>query len=487
MKARLRVNQRIMSKRKNKHGLKILFTLLSGLIIAGCGQRQLMSASGNMKYQLRAGNVQGALATVHRAKQSGAYKEQDRVMYWMNEGMLLHMLGKYQASTASLQKAERRSDQLFTKSIRKGIKATFTSEASTDYEGQDYEKVMLNVVKAFNFLCANQIEGALVEARKINEKLVYFNSKYRHKNVYNQDAFAHWLMGMLFEIERSYDDARIAYQKSIEIYERDFSRNYGISPPPYVYEDLMRVARINGDKDLLAQYASKYQSRGATGKSADMLRSHGEIVLFHLNGEGPTKRDYFINCYFRNAVNWFCDARPGGDFLVQNRIRILPGYTTIKIAFPRLMLHPPRVRSLTIRARNNTGVSVTAEPISRIALKVFRDQTGRVFKNAVKRAVVKALTQKAAGMAGKAVGGKKYGSALGLLARLTTSVANQASEEADKRTWTTLPSRIDVARVFATPGVQTLEIQTSNGGFYRFPNVRVQAGKRTFITYWTVP
>ncbi|PIE19524.1 MAG: hypothetical protein CSA65_02015 [Proteobacteria bacterium] len=454
------------------------------VMLAACGQNRMVRSTAVMRGKLIAGDWNGALATLRQGKTSGDYKEQDRVMYWMNEGMLLHLLGRYKESTDVLQKAERRSEELFTKSIRKSIKAKFTSEAATDYQGEDYEKVMINVVKALSFMNANKMSGALVEARKINEKLTYFNSKYQKKNVYNQDGFAHWLMGLLFETEKSYDDARIAYMKAIKLYEGHFGGKFGIAPPPYIYEDLMRVTIMNNDTDLLPKFKATYGPKGGTGATVAALKRKGEVIVFHLNGEGPTKSDFFINCIFRNALQWFCDGRPGGEFIQRKRIVLSrPGYTALKIAFPRLHLHRPRIRTLTINVGGAMGESVPAEPINPIAAKTFRDKTARVFKNAIIRAITKVLTQKAAGAAGKAVGGKS----LGFLAKLTTSVINQATEEADKRTWTTLPARIDVARVFARPGVHQVQLRTSDGRSVTIPNIKVKAGKRVFITYRTIP
>lgn len=455
------------------------------VVVAGCGQAKMMQSTGIMRQKMIMGDWPGALATLHQAKKSGAFKEQDRVMFWMNEGMLLHLLGRYDESTAVLEKADKRVAELFTKSISKNLKAAFTSEGATDYQGEDYEKIMINVIKALNFMNANKLPGALVEARKINAKLLFYNAKYKTKNVYNQDAFAHWLMGLLFETEKSYDDARIAYAKAIQVYEGNYYGNYSMQPPPYLYEDLLRIARLNNDNDLLAQYKAKYGNRPgqAGGATADTLKTSGEVVVFHLNGEGPTKSDYFINCIFKSAVRWFCDGEPGGEFITRKTITLTrPGFTAVKIAFPRLHVHPTTAR-LLVSVAGASGESVVAEPLSRIAVKVFRDHTGRIFKNAIIRGVTKALTQAAAGAVGKKVGG----GLLGFLSKTAVGVANQATEEADKRTWTALPAHIDVARVFAPPGTHNIELRTTTGRVLTIPNIKVEAGKRVFITYRTIP
>ncbi|MBW2736533.1 MAG: hypothetical protein JRH20_29445, partial [Deltaproteobacteria bacterium] len=114
---------------------------------------------------------------------------------------------------------------------------------------------------------------------------------------------------------------------------------------------------------------------------------------------------------------------------------------------------------------------------------VFRDRTARVFKNAILRAITKALTQAAAGAVGKKAGG----GGLGWLAKTVVGVANQATEEADKRIWSTLPGRIEVARAWVTPGTHMVSLQLPNGRVANIPNVKVEAGKRVFITFRSIP
>ena len=464
-----------------KSGRWIAFGFTLMFLGSGCGQAQMVKTTGQVRQRMAASDYQGALVVLQNAKKGGAFKEQDRVMYWMNEGMLLHLLGQYERSFEVLQNAERRSEELFTKSLKKNIKAAFTSEAATDYPGEDYENVLVNVLKAFNFLAGGKVAPALIEARKINEKLVYYNSKYEKKSVYNQDAFAHWLMGLLFELEGSLDDARIAYEQALKTYKGDFLAQYGLGAPAYLEEDLMRVIRRNGDADLLTKYQGQYK---ATGASAELLKTKGEVILFHLNGEGPNKSDYFINCIFKGVANWYCDGEPGGEFIARKQIALTrPGYTALKIAFPRLHVRPPQNPFITMSVGGVQVRSEVALPINQIASKAFRDKTGRVFKNAIIRAVTKALTQAAAG----AVGNKAGGKGLGWLASRTMSVVNQASEEADKRAWTTLPAQLEVARAWVAPGVHHATLQLPNGRMATIPNIKVEAGKRVFITFRTFP
>jgi uncharacterized protein len=400
----------------------------------------------------------------------------------MNEGMLLHLTGHYDESNKVLETCEERTKELYTKSISKEVTATFTSDAAKDYEGEDYEKVMINVIKALNYLALGNIESALVEARKINDKLALYNTKYEHKNVYNQDAFAHWLMGLLFEMERSYDDARIAYVKALEVYKTDFAGNYGSRIPTYLPEDAVRAALESGDKETADSLRGEYGAE--LGKTLDEMKTKGEIVLVHFNGEGPSKSDYFIDCYFKDALNWWCSGEPGGEFMKKTTITIPADGTVVKVAFPELHIHEPVNPSITMTVAGVSGSSEEALPLSRIAIKTMADRMHRIFKDAVKRVIVKTLTTKGAGAVGEKSTGSKE---LGWIAETATSVTMQATEEADKRAWITLPSRIEISRAIVPPGTYTVDLRLPQGTAPSIPNVKVEAGKRTVLTYYTIP
>lgn len=460
--------------------------LLAGVLFfaTACGQTKMVAVTKKMRQLMQEQNHVGALALLRKSK-NDAYEKNDQVVYQMEEGMLLHLTGNYKDSNKVLDIAEQRTKELFTKSVGKGIKAAFSSEAATDYPGEDYEKVLINVVKAFNYLGMNNYEGAMVEARKINEKLKEFNTKYDQKNVYSQDAFALWLTGRLFEMEGTYDEARISYSKALKVYTEDFSGNYGMKVPSYVVEDLARAAIMENNTEELEKLRTQYGAQyGADlGKTAEEIKTKGEVVLFHLNGEGPTKSDYVISCWFLSAANWRCDGEPGGKFIKKTTITIPSGGTVIKLAFPELHIHlPPRfpVAMKIGSAKANTEI---AYPLSEIAEKTLRDKTGRIWKDAIVRAITKTLTSTAAGAIGEKAGGKAFG----WLAKTATSAVFQALEEADKRTWSTLPARIDIARAFVEPGTFDLMLELPNGKMAMAKGIKVEAGKRAFVTLRTLP
>ena len=136
----------------------------------------------------------------------------------------------------------------------------------------------------------------------------------------------------------------------------------------------------------------------------------------------------------------------------------------VKIAFPELHVHAPRSPHAVLEAGPAHAATSPALPISEIAVKTMADKMHRIFRDAIIRVIAKTAASKGAGAAGQAAGGGGAGGKLaGWLAEKGTSAAMQAMEEADKRAWTTLPARIDVARLWVKPGTHNISIGMPGG------------------------
>lgn len=466
----------------------LLLAIASALLVVtpACGQWRMVDTNARVREHSRAGHYQQALSVLQERKQK-SYKQQDAVLYWMNEGMLLHLLGRHRDSIAAFHRAERRSEQLFTRSISRRVQATFTSDGALDYQGDDHEKVLLNVFKALNFLAVHDREGALVEARKINRKLAYFNTVYKqHQNSYREDAFAHWLMGILFEIEGSLDDARIAYEHAYRVYRGPFGERYGLAVPDFLAEDLARAAEGTSETERLADLRTETMEP-YLGRTSDLLRTHGEIILIHLNGEGPEKTDQEITCGFQRGVPTGCDHEPGESGLIGKKLVAGAERDTVTVAFPKVVTQAPSVQSIALEVGARRSHSQVVLPINWIAEETMRDKLPRVFMSAVLRAVAKASSRKAAAGAKQRLASRDKGTGLlGAALELGTDVATSWTEEADKRTWTTLPGRIEIARLWLPAGTHELYVRLPNGEQRSLQSVRIVAGQRVFLTHRTM-
>ena len=106
-----------------------LFNLLLILLLAtttGCATYALHTH--DFRTQLAGGHFEQALSSL-----KGVDKKTNRLLYHMENGLVEHYRGQFQASNKHFETAERLSDRLFTRSLSKEIASFVTNDAVRSY------------------------------------------------------------------------------------------------------------------------------------------------------------------------------------------------------------------------------------------------------------------------------------------------------------------------------------------------------------------
>jgi hypothetical protein len=399
--------------------------LLSGFLLFSCAP--------SLKYYTKVDEYllnQEFDSAWHLARENTkTFDKLNAVIYYLNEGILAHFACRYSESNQSLAKAESIMDELYTKSVSKHIASYIINDKTIPYRGEDFESALVNLFMAMNYVGLGSLEDALVEARKIDNKLNMFNAQYEDdkKNVYREDAFIRFLMGVLYEAEGEINDAYISCWKAENIYKNDYIRNYGVSPPVFLIENLLTLSRELDFHEEFRKIQNEYN---------DVLfinpiekKSLAEIFFIHYNGLGPVKVEAF--------------------FPVP-----MPDNYVAKIAYPEFNKRRYRVSNSRIYLENlSTSCSYIfetelMEDIASIAVMNLKNRINRIKAKAIARATAKYLTARQAYKAAKRQGGEL----LGLLVQAASQAASWASEQADVRHWRLLPAEIRVGRILIPPG-----------------------------------
>ena len=394
-------------------------------------------------------------------KSKGVYGIRNSVLYYLDRAMVLHLAGRYAESNAFLERAESRMEDLYTKSVTSEAGAMLTNDNLLPYEGEDFEKVMVNVIGALNYVYLHQWDDALVEARKVDHKLNTLNDKYEKKNVYKEDAFARYLSGLLYEVKYEYNDAFIAYRKAYETY-GVYEQDYGTGVPPPLPGDLLRLTDSLHLDEEYNYYSNIFSD--TSWVTQDQMTRDGEIIFISLDGHAPVKTDYFIDAPVPDSKG---------------------GIYHLRIALPKFVIQPDELEYVEVKLFDSAGSVASqemflAEDIAAIAVKDLEDRIGRITAKAIARAAAKYL---ASLEVRKQVKDDPFAD---FLVKLGTNIYTIASEQADKRSWQTLPAQIRMARLAVPPGSYTL-VAEYYGGNHRllmkksYP-VTVQAGEKTFLS-----
>ena len=187
--------------------------------------------------------------------------------------------------------ADRLDQELYTQSLTVQASTFIINDLTAPYRGEDFESVLLNLFLSLGYARRGMMEDALVEARKVDSKLASINNQYPadEKNVYKEDAFVRWLMGMMYEAEpgsANLNDAYVSYRKAVELYEEDYRTNYGVGTPSLLKEDYLRLARWMGGDD----WKSARKSIGDLPfKTLEDRGKLATLVFIHFNGKSPVK------------------------------------------------------------------------------------------------------------------------------------------------------------------------------------------------------
>jgi hypothetical protein len=204
-----------------------------------------------------------------KKQENRLYPDRNRLLHEIDMGMISHYDGDYSASSEQLQEGERIIEELFTQSVTLEVASFITNDTVKEYAGEDYEDVYLNLFNSLNYYHRGNLDGALVEIRKMNQKLVWLPDKYSAQNsqlmdyiplILDDTAFPHQeasaftdsvfarYLGMLFW--RGYgnpDSARIDYEY-MEAAHGSFSQVYGNPLPGTASQELdipAGMARLN--------------------------------------------------------------------------------------------------------------------------------------------------------------------------------------------------------------------------------------------------
>lgn len=400
-----------------------------------------------------------------------------RVLYFMNRGMVLFMLGQHEESNHFFNLADYYTED-FQKNIGSEALALISNPMVRPYRPEDFEAIMIHYYKALNFIALKDFESALVECRRVNLRLLEFNEKYKaHKNKYARDAFAHNLMGIIYQAAGDYNNAFIAYRNALEIYERDYSELFNVAPPQQLKEDLLLSARMIGFNTELRFYEEQF------GLSAtDIIRNEGDLVYIWMNGLGPVKAEWSLNLTnmgVSNGAMLFGSDELGTSFPIflgsqsQTQQAQFQNLSIIRVAFPKYTERPPMYHGAMLRYNQDSYPLEMAQNINKIAFQSLKDRMLReIGSNVLRLATKQAMEQLS----------RNENENLGAI----VSIVNAMTEKADTRNWQSLPYALHYTRVPLSAGEHTLmlEQQRLGGGVSSDSiNVSIQKGETTFQIY----
>jgi len=309
--------------------------------------------------------------------------------------------------------------------------ALLTNDSAIGYIPPAYEMSMLHSYKALNYVYKRDIESALVEIRRANKVQVdallgnqsefdnavaqaqqhYPDMDNLTRSVKNgfQNAYTFYLSGLLYETAKQGDDAYIDYKKALEIQPNN----------QYLQQDILRLAKQQGFADDYKQFKRQF------GEVNTIDKNQGEVVILFEQGLIPKQHEFKLR---------------------------LPIYTSQGDARFYSLAMPVYINNAYSSAVNNIKVNNQVLALSplvhleALAAKTLEQQVAARVSRQILRLVAKEKMR------------AELARSAGDVGNILANLYNLASEQADTRSWLTLPNQISLARSAVKAGEHTLNV-----------------------------
>ncbi|MDR1174377.1 MAG: hypothetical protein LBK83_02740 [Treponema sp.] len=399
-----------------KQAAPVLILLLLLNSCSSAPQRRVDELAEQEQYLEAADNLEE-----HKRK---LYRNIDKPLYYLDKGMLTHYGGLTGESIELLQTGERAIEEAFATSITQEIGTFLVNDNVREYDGEDYEDIYINTFNALNYYRQGDMEGALVEIRRMNNKIRYLSTKYGTavSNLqryalengteippsdignmqFSDSALARYLGLLFYRGERLFDDARIDRE--------GLKLAFANSPSVYNYPV---PASVDGELEI--------------------PQGHARLNVIAFTGFSPVKE----------AVT----------------LRIPIGLTNyVKISLPRMVSRPSRIREVEIVLDDGRRERLELlEDIEAVARETFKAKENMIYLKTIVRAIVKSL----ASYAWDAAADETEDGAVSLvfsILGLTNRIYAEASEQADLRVSRYFPGKAWICGVNLLPGTYSFTV-----------------------------
>ncbi len=386
----------------------------------------------------------------------------DGLLYAQEAGRVAQVSGDFDSSKTYYEQAIKAYQAFDDRAVISASDLTATASSlvlndnAIPYRGPGYERIMVHQYQAFNYLFAGDAQGALIEVRRSNQLQTSEQNRYQKSQSSVQamangtidaemnklgsaagtvtssflNAYSYYTTGLLHELLGEPNDAYIDYRKAAQITPNN----------KYLQQDLVRLA-----KQLSMPQYDEFKRRW--GDAVLPKEGQGQVVMVVERGFVPEKQSLTVP--FTIHGNW----------------------QTVSLA-----TYQPNRQAIQPSIIQGLGTVLKAEPIANIdALAI----------NALKEDLPGALVRQAARvytkseMARSVESSSKRRNNEADAAAILMQIFNVVTEQADRRSWLTLPSQAQIARKYIEPGEYQVRLGNSQAA-----KIDVKPNRATLI--WVI-
>ena len=422
--------------------------------LVGCGGHTARTLA--MRTALDEGDAPDAIKSLNKEldvdkdTQLPANIKGDNALLVLDRGSIQQSIVKFDLSKQDFEAADKAIDMLdLAHNAGDSIGEYVFSGDSGKYQSPPYEKLMINTLDMLNYLEQKDLNGALVEARRLSVIQKYYKDtlKQPENPVLGLGSL---LAGFTYEKSGETDEALRYYDEVLGF------RSYGGNDT--IEAGIARAA-------LAGQYRSPHLNAAiAHHPEAATPDDSGEVLFVVGYGRVPHKIPQRIPIGL--ALTLFAGDINPTNAAAANKLAAQGLVTWVN--FPTLGRGQG---SYAVPSVQIDSGSVGLQEAVNIEAQV-RDEWKKIEGKIIVSAITRLIARTALGQGIQTAAGRN--SVLGLVASLGTQATLTALDTPDTRSWETLPARVAVARVRLPAGRHKLALNVR--GWTRTQEVVVQKG-----------
>lgn len=447
------------------HRLLVMSAMITILLLSGCATYTQKSAALRERYNSADFVAAEVMAEDGIAAETGVAKELvhstnaldpainpqkgDALLYLLDKGMTRFVEGDAETAVKVFRKARNAFDAnllLNSGEFLKDVSSMFVDDSTRAYHGADYEHITLRAMLAMSDLVTRggDAYAYAVQLGKKQEEIIGSSfgdisnngskSGYRPREHYSRVALGAYLQGVIREEALDRDEAATAYKRAIT-----FSGN-----KTGLYANALK--RVQG----------KHRIKGG----------HGSLHVFYFGGRGPHLGES------RSSPTDESIRLAGlAAFVLSQNVTFL---AQAPVPVPVVITEDPQVPPLSVQVGNRAETTETVLDVNGIAKEQLAANMPWIIARAVMRRTTKAV---AATVAGKAAGQGANNEMLGDMIAFLVTLFSTSMENADTRSWNTLPATIQALNMDLEAGEHTVVLNGSNKEY----QVRISPGRNSYM------
>jgi hypothetical protein len=393
---------------------------------------------------------QAAIAPAWSGGKRPVYTNREAILFHLDQGMMGHYAGFWEESSKDLEAGERLIEDAFTQSISQAIASYIINDTVKEYSGEDYEDLYINVFNSLNYYHKEDLEGALVEIRRLNEKLNVLSDKYETAKAKVLDSYNE--LGSVDYVREASSFSNSALARYLGLL---FYRGSGLPDDARIDMEELKAAY------QLAPSVYSNPLPASLGDELSVPRGRGRLNVIAFTGLSPIKEEENIVIPLPYPVpnNW------------------------ARVAIPRMVKRPSMIRTIEVTLDNGERFDLELlENMSAVAEETFKSRHALVVLKSIVRSIIKATAS-----AGAAKAAEEKAEGWGALVGLLGKIVSEVTEKADTRTSLYFPACAFVGGINLKPGIYSITINYygTNGliGTGRRENVLVRENNLNLMEF----